>query len=173
MAVSGGHVEDGVAVVVGDGVEGVWGEGGDKVLDVGEVAEAGAEEDVFLVLRCRRGWHDARSVISHPHHHRLSCYYYRAILSPCAALPSLIYGAPVSRRQPRLGTLGHHGAPPFLCHSCRVLIVSSWGPFSSSISGPTIASNVSGESRPQLLAAAPDRPRGGIKVHILARSSAS
>ena len=180
VAVSGGHVEDGVAVVVGGGVEGVWGEGGDEVLDVGEVSEAAAEEDVLLVLCCRRGRHDARSVISHPHHHRvcsillpcallllLPCY---IITMCCSPLPNLwrTYLPPSTSSGPSWPPW----CVPFLCRS-HVLIVSSWGPFSSSISGPMIASNVSGESRPQLLAAAPDRTRGGIKVHILARSSAS
>lgn len=55
VAVCGGHVEDGVGAVVLDGVEGAGVEGGDKVRDVGQVAEAATEQDVFAVLV--RGWH--------------------------------------------------------------------------------------------------------------------
>lgn len=52
MAVSGSHVKDGVAVVILDGVEGVRGELGDEEVDVWEVAVAGAEEEVVLVVFC-------------------------------------------------------------------------------------------------------------------------
>ena len=104
VAVAGSHVEDGVAVVVVDVIEGVCGECGGEVLDVGEVAEAAAQEEVLCVLGCRR--HGTRSVISHPH---LSLPLPSTISTRIHIMASLIYGAPLSRRQPRMGTPGHHG----------------------------------------------------------------
>lgn len=49
MAVSGSHVEDGVTVVVLDGVEGIWREFRDEEVDVWEISVATAEEEVLLV----------------------------------------------------------------------------------------------------------------------------
>lgn len=57
VTVSGGHVEDGVAIVVSDGGEGVGGEFGDEEMDVWEIAVATAEEEVVLVVLGGLVWH--------------------------------------------------------------------------------------------------------------------
>ena len=60
MSVGGGHVEDGVAVVVARVVDGGGWEAGEEGLDVGEVAVATAEEEVVDVVRggYQWWWHD-------------------------------------------------------------------------------------------------------------------
>lgn len=60
VSVGGGHVEDGVAVVVARVVDGGGWEAGEEGLDVGEVAVATAEEEVVDVVRggYQWWWHD-------------------------------------------------------------------------------------------------------------------